>query len=92
MQEQDQESSNEEEVEDSDDENKSHKSEEEEKKGEGEGDENVKIITLQFFKFWSSKGLRSAWRNYVFEEVTDNNVLALSVAVLILERVNGEFL
>jgi|LauGreDrversion4_2_1035121.scaffolds.fasta_scaffold663605_2 hypothetical protein len=55
-------------------------------------DENVRIIKLKFFKYWPSKSLRSAWREYVFQEAVDNNILALGVSVRILERVNAEFL
>jgi hypothetical protein len=45
-------------------------------------------MSLKLFKYWPSKELRAAWRNYVFEELNDDNILALSVAVRILERVN----
>jgi hypothetical protein len=55
-------------------------------------DENVRVIKLKFFKYWSAKSLRSAWREYVFQEAVDNNILALAVSVRILERVNAEFL
>ena len=57
-----------------------------------EGDSNVRIIQLKFFKYWPSKELRSSWRDYVFSEVQDNNLGALSIAVRIFERVNNEFL
>jgi hypothetical protein len=56
------------------------------------GDANVRYIKLKFFKFWPSRELRAAWRDYVFSEVTESNISALSVAVRILDRVNGEFL
>ena len=55
-------------------------------------DENGRIIKLKFFKYWPSKSLRSAWREYVFQEAVDDNILALGVSVRILERVNAEFL
>ena len=58
----------------------------------GDGDTNVRVITLKLFKYWPSKNLRNAWREYVFQEVVDNNILALSVAVRILNHVNAEFL
>lgn len=57
-----------------------------------EGDSNVKIIALKLFKYWPSKDLRNSWREYVFQEVVDDNILALSVAVRILNHVNSEFL
>lgn len=56
------------------------------------GDSNVRVITLKLFKYWPSKDLRNAWREYVFQEVVDNNLLALSVAIRILNHVNAEFL
>ncbi len=55
-------------------------------------DDNVRVIKLKLFKYWPSKALRSAWREYVFQEAADLNILALGVAVRILERVNAEFL
>jgi hypothetical protein len=32
----------------------------------GDGDANVRVIALKFFKYWPSKDLRNAWREYVF--------------------------
>jgi len=68
--------------------------EEESKEAEPmETDSNVRIIPLKFFKYWSSRELRSSWRDYVFSELEGcENLAALSVAVRILERVNNEFL
>jgi hypothetical protein len=46
-------------------------SDEEESSKENQSDEemkddNVKVIKLKFFKYWPSKSMRSAWREYVF--------------------------
>jgi len=49
-------------------------------------------MKMKLFKYWPSRALRMAWREYVFSEATENNILALSVAVRILERVNGEYI
>ena len=73
----------------------SEESEELEKNDEeskGAGDSNVRKVQLHCFKYWPTKELRSAWRNYVFQEVADNNILALSIAVRILDRINSEFI
>lgn len=77
----------------------SEESDEEETSKEKDGDsdqemkdDNVRVIKLKLFKYWPTKVLRSSWREYVFQEATDNNILALAVAVRILERVNAEFL
>jgi hypothetical protein len=59
---------------------------------DADGDPNVRVITLKLFKYWPSKDLRNSWREYVFQEVVENNILALSVAVRILNHVNAEFL
>ena len=53
-------------------------------------DPNVRVIPLKFFKFWPSRELHNEWRNYVFSEVVDQNILAFSVAVKIFEKVNGD--
>lgn len=83
----------------SQDEEQSEESEDEESSKENANnsdqemkDENVRVIKLKLFKYWPTKSLRSAWREYVFQEAVDNNILALAVSVRILERVNAEFL
>ena len=80
--------------EDEDEEESVEEEEEESKEVEPmEVDSNVRIIPLKFFKYWSSRELRSSWREYVFSELEGcENFAALSVAVRILERVNNEFL
>jgi hypothetical protein len=55
-----------------------------------EGD--VKRIVLKLIKYWPSKELHTHWKDYVFTEVVDGNLNALSVAIQILDRVNSEFL
>ena len=59
---------------------------------DGQPDKNVTAIQLKFFKYWPSKDLRSAWREYVFNECVEHNLNALFIAVRILEKVNGECL
>ncbi len=79
----------------SQEESQSEESEEEESKEKANDsdqemkDDNVRVIKLKLFKYWPSKSLRSAWREYVFQEAVDNNILALGVSIKILERVNA---
>lgn len=57
-----------------------------------EADKNVRVIPLKFFKYWPSRDLRQAWRQYVQFDCADNNINALYIAVKILEKINEEFL
>jgi hypothetical protein len=65
---------------------------EESKRGLDDGyDKNVRVIKSKWLKFWNSKESQSAWRTYVFQECTNNNINALYIAVKILEKVTGIF-
>ena len=65
----------------------------EENKGDINGmDKNVSVLKLRFFKFWPSEDVKSAWRNYAFEECNGGNLNAMLLIVQILEKATGDFI